>query len=99
MDPKQDFTHSDAKPLQDPSLYRRLVGKLLYLTITRPYISYVVQTLTQHMSKPTEAHLAVVHRLLRYIKFTIGQGILYPTNNYLSYRLIQILIGPDVYIK
>lgn len=57
----------------------------MYLTITRTGISSIVQTLKQHMSKPNEAHLGVVHMLLRYFKSTIGQGILYPTNN--SFKL------------
>lgn len=82
------FTHSDAKLLQDPYLYRRLVGKLLYLTITRPDISYVVQTLTQQMSKPTEAHLAAVHRLLRCIKFTLVKAFFILLAIISSYKLI-----------
>ena len=36
------LTPSGGKPLSNPSFYRRLVGNLVYLTITRPDISYVV---------------------------------------------------------
>lgn len=71
MGPNPKFV-SDASLLSNPSEYRSVVGKLMYLTITRPDISYVVQTLTQCMSKPNESHLQVVHRLLRYLKSTIG---------------------------
>ena len=36
------LTPSGGKPLSNPSLYRRLVGSLVYLTVTRPDISYAV---------------------------------------------------------
>ncbi|XP_019242656.1 PREDICTED: uncharacterized protein LOC109222801, partial [Nicotiana attenuata] len=42
--------------LSDPSSYQKLVGKLLYLTMTRPDISYVVQNLSQFMHKPKKSH-------------------------------------------
>lgn len=81
MDSKQSFISETSQLLHDPSTYKRIVGKLLYLTITRPDISYSIQTLTQFMSQPTEAHLSAVHRLLRYLKTNPGQGIFYSNNN------------------
>nr|KYP68568.1 hypothetical protein KK1_022200 [Cajanus cajan]KYP68605.1 hypothetical protein KK1_022237 [Cajanus cajan] len=42
------------------------VGRLLYLTNTRPDISYAVQQLSQFMTAPTTAHLKAFHRILRY---------------------------------
>ncbi|XP_022887310.1 uncharacterized protein LOC111403142 [Olea europaea var. sylvestris] len=62
--------------LSDPSIYRRLVGRLLYLTITRPDISYSVQVLSQFISKPTDLHLQAAHKVLNYLKGSPGQGIL-----------------------
>ncbi|CAL2275873.1 unnamed protein product [Prunus armeniaca] len=57
--------------LSDISYYQRLVGKLLYLTITRPDITYVVSLVSQFMHAPTEAHLNVVKR----INSKIPQGL------------------------
>lgn len=45
--------------------FRKLISKLIYLTINRPSISYVVQVLSQFMHKPRKSHLIIVFRLLR----------------------------------
>lgn len=49
-------TKDQGTPLQDPESYRRLIGKLIYMTTTRPDISYVVQQLSQYMTTPTSSH-------------------------------------------
>ncbi|WRX18121.1 Reverse transcriptase [Theobroma cacao] len=78
---------SDTRPLcSNPELYRRLVGRLLYLTITRPDISYVVHLLSQFMHNPRQPHLNAVFRVLRYLKNASGQGLLLASNNSLSLR-------------
>lgn len=41
--------NEDDKPIRDVNLYRRLIGILLYLTITQTYISFVVHNLNQYM--------------------------------------------------
>lgn len=61
--------------LKNPSTYRRLVGRLIYLTITRPEISYSIHILSQFMQEPRKPHLDVVHHLLRYLKGAPGQGL------------------------
>ena len=53
--------------LDDPTLYRRLVGSLIYLTTTRPDISYVVPQVNQFMTFPWHLHLAVVRHIIRYL--------------------------------
>ncbi|XP_019451704.1 PREDICTED: uncharacterized protein LOC109353797 [Lupinus angustifolius] len=71
----------DSEPYHDPVSYRQLVGRLLYLTNTRPDITFVVQQLTQFMANPTVMHHKAMTRVLRYIKGTPGQGLLYPTTS------------------
>lgn len=68
-------------PVQDPTLYRSLVGGLQYLTFTRPDISYAVQQICLYMHDPREPHLAVLKRILRYIRGTMDFGFhLYSSN-------------------
>ncbi|KAF5459135.1 hypothetical protein F2P56_023115 [Juglans regia] len=62
-------------PLSNPASYRRLVGCLLYLTITRLDLAYSVQALSQFMANPSNIHLQATERVLRYIKATLGQGL------------------------
>ncbi|RDX62509.1 putative mitochondrial protein, partial [Mucuna pruriens] len=65
------------EPYSDPERYRRLVGKLIYLTITRPDISFAVGVVSQFMQAPCVDHWTAVLRILKYIKKTPGQGLLY----------------------
>jgi hypothetical protein len=52
MDPNVKFSKDSGQLLDDPTSYRRLVGRLLYLTISRPDISFAIQVLSQFMDKP-----------------------------------------------
>ncbi|KAG7543347.1 Reverse transcriptase RNA-dependent DNA polymerase [Arabidopsis thaliana x Arabidopsis arenosa] len=65
----------DNKPFEDVTQYRRLVGKLIYLTITRPDICFAVNVVSQHMQAPTLHHWNMVNRILKYLKGAPGQGI------------------------
>lgn len=76
MDAHLKLTPDKGDSLSDPTIYQRLVGKLIYLTITRPDISFHVHILTQFMQKPTSVHLQAAKRLLRYLAGNPGQGIL-----------------------
>lgn len=74
MNPQLRLSSFD-NDLLDPSTYRCLIGLLLYLTISRLDITFVVHKLSQFMSKPCRGHLAATHDFLRYLKFSSGQGI------------------------
>lgn len=68
---------SDGEPLADPTEYRSVVGSLQYLTWTRPEITYAVNQICQHMQSPTTTHLTTAKRVFRYIKGTLGYGLLF----------------------
>lgn len=76
MDSQLKLTHDKGVPMPDPSKYQKLIGKLIYLTITRPDVSFTVQLLSQFMHKLTSVHMQAGKRLLRYLAGTTKQGIL-----------------------
>nr|KYP75712.1 hypothetical protein KK1_019909 [Cajanus cajan] len=67
--------------LSDPSSYRRLIGRLIYLTITRPDITHAVQHLSQFMAHPTTAHSQAAFHILHDLKGSPGFGIFFPTDS------------------
>lgn len=75
MEQNVKFSKLDGDLLEDPFTYRRLIGRLVYLTISCLNISYFVQVLSQYMDKPRQSHLDAVHRVLRYLKGTPGQSL------------------------
>ncbi|XP_074352903.1 putative mitochondrial protein AtMg00240 [Apium graveolens] len=78
MDQYHDLLHnSDSPLLHNAAAYRRLVGKLIYLTISRPDLSYAVHIVAQYMHSPRAIHLHVVLKLVRYLVTTASQGLFY----------------------
>ena len=62
--------------LSDPTLYHSIVGSLVYLTITRPDITYVIHVVSQFVASPTTVHWATVLRILRYLRGIVFQSLL-----------------------
>lgn len=77
MEPNAKMCAHEGKDLEDASMYRQLVGSLIYLTLTRPDISYAVGVMSRYMQNPKKSHLEAVRRVLRYVKSTIDYGLLY----------------------
>jgi hypothetical protein len=76
LDPAIKLCHDEGKPFEDISQYRRLIGKLLYLTNTRPDIAYATQQLIQFLHKPIVTHYNAAFRVIRYLKTSPGRGLL-----------------------
>eukprot|EP00253_Pinus_taeda_P005509 PITA_05509 len=61
----------------DATLYRQLVGSLIYLTTTRPDLAYSVSVLSQFMSRPLDSHWNAANCVLMYLSGTCNYGLLY----------------------
>jgi hypothetical protein len=70
--------------VEDTTMYRRIVGSLIYMTIIRPNLNYAVGVVSQFMQTPRKPHLDAVRRILRYIKHTLQCGIFYEAKNQLQ---------------
>ncbi|KAL0437441.1 UNVERIFIED_CONTAM: Retrovirus-related Pol polyprotein from transposon RE2 [Sesamum radiatum] len=73
-------SHGDVV-LADPELYRRLVGRLLYLSFTRPNISYRIQQLSQFVHKPCQSQMDAALHLVRYLKGCLDKGLFFLASN------------------
>lgn len=70
MDAHLKLSPDKGDPLPDSTPYQRLLGKLIYLTVTRPDLTFVVQLLSQHMHRPTTIHMQTAKKVLRYLAGT-----------------------------
>jgi len=73
----------DQTPI-DIGHYQRLVGRLIYLSHTRPNLAYGVSVVSQFMHAPSEEHMNAVYRILRYLKNAPGKGLLFLKNDVLN---------------
>ena len=71
---------SGLEKLVDKTMFRQMVGSLRYICNTRPDVAYGVGLVSRFLKAPQQGHLNAVKRLLRYLKGTIGFGLLFPTN-------------------
>ncbi|CAM8905440.1 unnamed protein product [Rhodiola kirilowii] len=106
IETKQNLGLLSAPLLLDASVYRRLVGRLIYLIITWLDLAFPVHVLSQFMQSPTEDHLRAAYRVLRYIKLAPAQGLLFPSDSNLQlvaycdadWQVVQLLIDLSVVI-
>ncbi|RVW53673.1 Retrovirus-related Pol polyprotein from transposon RE1 [Vitis vinifera] len=82
MVPNVQLMPNDGDPFYNPERYRRVVGKLNYLTVTRPDIAYAVSVVSQFTSAPTIKHWAALEQILCYLKTAPSLSILYSTQGH-----------------
>ncbi|XP_071688174.1 secreted RxLR effector protein 161-like [Rutidosis leptorrhynchoides] len=84
MEQNLQLKKEDDSGYVDAGQYRRLIGRLLYLTVTRPDITYSVNQLSQFLSNPQRSHMDATFRVLRYLKTTPGRGLFFPSHGNLD---------------
>lgn len=77
MKPPLKYRKEEGKSLVDATLFQQFLDRLIYLTITRPDISYSAGVVDQFVDKPCEAHLIAEKRILQYVTSTLCCGFLY----------------------
>ena len=75
--PGTTLSKDDTGTKVDATLFKQVVGSLMYLTATRPDLMYGVSLISRFMSSPTESHWFAAKRILRYLKGTTELGIYY----------------------
>ncbi|XP_017189749.2 uncharacterized mitochondrial protein AtMg00810-like [Malus domestica] len=74
--------YPDQEPV-DKGRYQRLVGRMIYLSHTRLDIAYAVSVMSQFMHSPSVDYMAAIMRILAYLKFALGKGILYACHGHM----------------
>ena len=77
IDSKPQLWSTTSPLYSDPKRYRRLVGKLIYLTLTRPDITFTINVLSQFMHAHQEVHREAAIRLLAYLKYAPRCGLIF----------------------
>lgn len=91
MEP-QGKQHMEGSRPTDKGSYQRLVGKLIYLSYTRPDISFVVGMVSRYMNQPTKNHREAVLRILQYLKQSPGKGLFFGKT---TKRQVEIFTDAD----
>lgn len=81
MEQNLKLTATKCELLKNSAKYRRLVGKLIYLTITRPNIQFSINLLSQFMHEPRKSYLNIAIRVLKCLKGSPGQCLFFPKQN------------------
>ena len=78
------LTNDPSAEFVDVTLYRSMIGCLLYLTINRPDIAFSVSVCSRFQSNPKISHLNVVKRIIKYVGGTCDYGLFYSKDSNLS---------------
>lgn len=77
IDANQKLGDDKGSDLVNATQYQKLVGKLIYLSYTRPDIAFAVSLVSQFMHSAYAKYLEATYRILRYLKRTPGMGLLF----------------------
>jgi len=86
IDNHEKFSSTGSVPFIDIQAYRRLIGRLMYLTNTRPDITFYVQQISQFLVKPTIAQYNAAIRILRYIKGGPSLGLFFYSTTFVHLK-------------
>lgn len=77
-------THSDNVVLENPEMYKRIVGRFLYLEFSGPEIIQATQTLSEYMICPTVTHWQPALHVLKYLNGSSTLSLFYSSNQQLN---------------
>jgi len=86
MQPQLQLHKTSGEPLSESTTYRRLIGRLLYLTHSRPEIAYAVSKLSQFLDAPTTEHMLAGLHVLKFLKNNPGQGLFFSSASSLTLK-------------
>ena len=84
IESNQKLSDDSSGAMVDQGRYKKLVGKLIYLSHTRPDIAFVASAVSQFMHSPRESHIDTMSRTLRYLKYAPGKGLYFVKHGHLK---------------
>jgi len=75
--PGTKLIKDDGEDSENSTLFKQIIGSLMYLSVTRPDIAFVVCMLSKFMTDPKTSHMVAAKRVLRYVKGTTNLGVFY----------------------
>jgi hypothetical protein len=89
----KSMSRHDGEPLDNPIMYRSVIGALQYLTHTRPDISFAVNNLSQFLQNPTAAHWNSVKRICAIFEVQLISDYISNSVKGCIYMVTPMLIG------
>ena len=85
--------NDEESPEVEKTQYQRLVGKLIYLSHTRPDIAYAVSMVSQFIHDPRERHFHMVNRIIQYLKSSLAKGLLFKKEKEQGHSNFRYIFG------